>query len=75
MKTFSQDQSLPNNPPEGKRRWIATYHDPKESPFAERPHVITCTADVDEQLTPTEVEQLARNATDKYEFVSVELVE
>ena len=65
---------LPSRPPEGKVRYKAVYHDPKQSPFAEPLTQPTKTVDVDAALAIGEVERLAREGSGPYVFVRVERI-
>lgn len=69
------DTSLPKYPPKGKIRYKAYYRDPGQNPFRGNDITVpTKTVDIDENVPLAEVEKLARDARENYEFDRVEKV-
>lgn len=68
---------LPVRVPEGKVRYKATYRDPNQNPFRPLGIIITVptkTVDIDASVPLHEVEEMAREACESYELVSVKAI-
>jgi len=66
---------LPEHPPKGKIRYKAYYRDLTQNPFRGNGITVpTKTVDIDENVPFAEVEKLARDARENYEFDRVEKV-
>jgi len=69
------ETAMQRQQPNGTIRYKAIYSDPQQSPFCARPTVPTKTVDIDAAIARAEVERMAREAAEGYEFIRLEVVD